>query len=561
MDTIVLKFGGSSLADNEKLKTVANKIIEFHKRANKIVVVVSAQGKTTDKLIKEAYELSNIPDERELDVLLSSGEQMSMSKLAILLKQLGCDAISLTGWQAGIYTDSKSQESKILNIDTTRINQELEKNKIVIIAGFQGINENKDISTLGRGGSDTTAVAIAAAIKASHCYIFSDVDGVYSTDPNKIPETKKIPELSYLEMVNLSDEGAKVLHNRCVEIAEKYKVLIETRSTFNSNIGTIINEKIEESAVKSIVKNDNFVLVNFKGPLYCKQKIMDICLTLLENGIALNTINNNINVTIENNAVARRVFKLFKEIYGISPSITVRNKKLGRGLTYILNINNKVKEILEDLSIIDNNKYLSIPKEYLISDEEQLRAYLRGVFLVSGSVNDPKTSRYHMEFILDTKEYANFINKLLNTYDVNSKIIKREKNYTVYIKEAEKISDFLRVIKAFSAVMYFEDIRIYRDHKNMTNRLNNCEQANMDKVFMTANKQINDIEKLYELDMVDLLDEKLKTVIEYRMKYKESSLKELAEIMSFETGTEITKSGLNHRFRKIREILDNIENK
>lgn len=272
-------------------------------------------------------------------------------------------------------------------------------------------------------------------------------------------------------------------------------------------------------------------------------------------------ISDNINITIENNAVARRVFKLFKEIYGITPSITVRNKKLGKGLTYILNINTMVKDVLEDLSIIDNNKYLSIPKEYLISDEEQLRAYLRGVFLVSGSVNDPKTSRYHLEFILDTKEYAYFINELLNSYDLNSKVIKREKNYTVYIKEAEKISDFLRVIKAFSAVMYFEDIRIYRDHKNMTNRLNNCEQANMDKVFMTANKQIKDIEKLYELDIVDLLDEKLKTVIEYRMKYKESSLKELAEIMSLETGIEITKSGLNHRFRKIKEILDNIENK
>lgn len=272
-------------------------------------------------------------------------------------------------------------------------------------------------------------------------------------------------------------------------------------------------------------------------------------------------ISDNINITIENNAVARRVFKLFKEIYGITPSITVRNKKLGKGLTYILNINTMVKDVLEDLSIIDNNKYLSIPKEYLISDEEQLRAYLRGVFLVSGSVNDPKTSRYHLEFILDTKEYAYFIKELLNSYDLNSKVIKREKNYTVYIKEAEKISDFLRVIKAFSAVMYFEDIRIYRDHKNMTNRLNNCEQANMDKVFITANKQIKDIEKLYELDVVDLLDEKLKTVIEYRMKYKESSLKELAEIMSLETGMEITKSGLNHRFRKIKEILDNIENK
>ena len=270
---------------------------------------------------------------------------------------------------------------------------------------------------------------------------------------------------------------------------------------------------------------------------------------------------NSISITVENNSVARRTFKLIKNIYTITPSITVRNKKIGKGFTYILNIKNKSKDLLEDLSIYDNNKYLSIPKEYLISDEDSLRAYLRGVFIVSGSVNDPKTSRYHLEFILDDKEYAEFISGLLNTYELNSKVIKREKNYTVYIKEAEKISDFLRVIKAFSAVMYFEDIRIYRDHKNMTNRLNNCEQANTDKIFMTASKQIKDIEKLYELDMVDLLDDKLKEVIEYRMKYKESSLKELADIISLETGTTITKSGLNHRFRKIKEILEKIENK
>ena len=272
-------------------------------------------------------------------------------------------------------------------------------------------------------------------------------------------------------------------------------------------------------------------------------------------------LHNTINIVVENNAVARRTFKLIKNIYNITPGITVRNKKLGKGFTYILNVNIKNKEILEDLSIIDNNKYQSIPKEYLISDEDGLRAYLRGVFLVSGSVNDPKTSRYHLEFVLDTKEYADFINKLLISYNLNSKVIKREKNYTVYIKEAEKISDFLRVIKAFSAVMYFEDIRIYRDHKNMTNRLNNCEQANTDKIFMTANKQIKDIERLYELDVVDMLDDKLKEVIEYRMKYRESSLGELADIISLETGTEITKSGLNHRFRKIKEILDKIENK
>ena len=273
------------------------------------------------------------------------------------------------------------------------------------------------------------------------------------------------------------------------------------------------------------------------------------------------TINNTINITVENNTVARRTFKLVKKIYGITPSITVRNKKLGKGLTYILNIKNQNKEILEDLSIIDNNKYLPVPKEYIISDEEQLRAYLRGVFIVSGSVNDPKTSRYHLEFILDSKDYATFISNLLNSYNLNSKIIKREKNYTVYIKEAEKISDFLRIIKAFSAVMYFEDIRIYRDHKNMTNRLNNCEQANTDKIFMTASKQVKDIEKLYELGMVDLLDEKLKVVIEYRMKYRESSLQELADIISLETGVEITKSGLNHRFRKIKEILERVDNK
>ena len=273
------------------------------------------------------------------------------------------------------------------------------------------------------------------------------------------------------------------------------------------------------------------------------------------------TINNTINITVENNTVARRTFKLVKKIYGITPSITVRNKKLGKGLTYILNIKNQNKEILEDLSIFDNNKYLPVPKEYIISDEEQLRAYLRGVFIVSGSVNDPKTSRYHLEFILDTKDYATFISNLLNSYNLNSKIIKREKNYTVYIKEAEKISDFLRIIKAFSAVMYFEDIRIYRDHKNMTNRLNNCEQANTDKIFMTASKQVKDIEKLYELGMVDLLDEKLKVVIEYRMKYRESSLQELADIISLETGVEITKSGLNHRFRKIKEILERVDNK
>jgi len=273
-------------------------------------------------------------------------------------------------------------------------------------------------------------------------------------------------------------------------------------------------------------------------------------------------INENIIISIENNAVARRIYKLIKNIYGVTPIITVRKKYFSNGLSYILTIKNKKYEILKDLSIINNdNSYLNIPKEYIISDEEEIRAYLRGLFVVCGSVNDPKKSRYHLEFVVDNNEYAKFIKDLINNYNLNAKIIKRAKNYTVYIKEAEKISDFLRVIKAYNAVMYYEDIRIYRDHKNMTNRLNNCEQANVDKIIMTSTAQIKDIEKLKKYDMIDLLDEKIQELIEYRLKYPESSLQELSEIISLETGNKITKSGLNHRFRKIKKIVANLEKK
>jgi len=273
-------------------------------------------------------------------------------------------------------------------------------------------------------------------------------------------------------------------------------------------------------------------------------------------------VEENIVIHIENNAVARRIYKLIKNIYGVTPIITVRKKFFANGFSYILTIKQKKEEILKDLSIIDNNlEYLNIPKEYIISDEEEIRAYLKGLFVVSGSVNDPKKSRYHLEFGVDNNEYALFIKELLNIFNLNAKIIKRTKNYTVYIKEAEKISDFLRVIKAYNAVMYFEDIRIYRDHKNMTNRLNNCEQANMDKIFLTSSSQIKDINKLKQYDMFDLLDEKIQELIEYRLKYPESSLQELSEIISLETGNKITKSGLNHRFRKIKEIVSNLEKK
>ena len=273
-------------------------------------------------------------------------------------------------------------------------------------------------------------------------------------------------------------------------------------------------------------------------------------------------IDDTIKIVIENNAVARRVYKLLKEIYDVNPSITIR-KRIGinKGYSYILEIKKRIGDILTDLSIMDKGLFLNIPKSYIYDDEDTKRAYLRGVFISTGSINDPKTSRYHLEFIVDDNEYALFVSSLLNENNLNSKVIRREKNYMVYVKEADKIADFLRIIKAYNAVMYFENIRIYREKKNNTNRLNNCEQANMDKVFMTSSKQLHDIELLQKWDMIDLLDEKLQEVIKYRLEYPESSLQELSDIMSKDTGKVITKSGLNHRFRKIKEIVSNVLNK
>jgi len=298
MDTVVLKFGGSSVADNIKLNIVAEKILEYYQN-NNVIVVVSAQGKTTDGLIKQAKELSALPDRREMDVLLSTGEQITTSKLCILLKRMGYEATSLTGWQAGILTDSHNQEAKIESICTDRIQEELDHRRIVVIAGFQGIDEKGDITTLGRGGSDTTAVAIAAAINAAHCYIFSDVDGVYTTDPNKVTIAKKLESLSYEEMLDISNEGAKVLHNRCVEIGERFHIPIVTKSTFNNQPGSTICDKIEDTEVKSIVKNDNIILVQITSNSYRTKEFYDLYSKLVsERNISIMDLSNKSNQTM-----------------------------------------------------------------------------------------------------------------------------------------------------------------------------------------------------------------------------------------------------------------------
>lgn len=265
MDTIVLKFGGSSLANDENLKDVAEKIVSYYNSNNRVVVVLSAQGKTTDKLINEISSLAKNPDKRELDALLSVGEQISVTKMSILLNSMGYPAVSLLGWQIGIITNEEYSDAKIERINNHRIEKELNQGKIVIIAGFQGIDKENNITTLGRGGSDTTAVSIAAVLKADHCYIYSDVEGVYTADPKKIENAKQLKEISYEEMREISGEGAKVLHNRCVTIAEKYNIPIETKSTFNNKKGTIISNKFEEKTIKSIVLNKNLTRISIIG--------------------------------------------------------------------------------------------------------------------------------------------------------------------------------------------------------------------------------------------------------------------------------------------------------
>ncbi len=267
-----------------------------------------------------------------------------------------------------------------------------------------------------------------------------------------------------------------------------------------------------------------------------------------------------IEITTENSKVARRIYSLFKELYNINPLIEDRENAFNRNRLYIVKINEKIEIILKDLSVVDENfNYLIVPKEYIIDNEEEKRAYLKGIFLSVGSINDPKTSRYHLEFFINKLDESELISNLLNEFYLNSKITKKDKKYMVYVKEAEKNGDFLRIIGANNAVMYYEDIRIYRDHKNMTNRLNNMEQANIEKVIATCNDQIKDINVIIENGCKELLDDKLIEALEYRLKYPESSLQELSEIISFETGKEITKSGLNHRFRKLKEFASKIK--
>jgi aspartate kinase len=289
---IVQKFGGSSVANTERIFNVAQRIAETYKEGNEVVVVLSAQGDTTDDLIAKAKEISSKPTKREMDMLLSTGEQQSVALMAMALSELGLPAISLNAYQVGMMTTSAYMNARLKKIKPDRIRRELDRKNIVLVTGFQGMNRFDDITTLGRGGSDTTAVAIAAALHADKCEIYTDVEGVYTADPRIVKSARKMDEITYDEMLELASLGARVLHNRSVELAKKYNVELVVRSSLSRAEGTVVKEvcKMERMLISGVAGDDEIARVSLIGIEDTPGKAFDIFATLAKKGINVDII-------------------------------------------------------------------------------------------------------------------------------------------------------------------------------------------------------------------------------------------------------------------------------
>jgi aspartate kinase len=323
LSLIVQKFGGSSVANAERVMNVAGRIVSTFQAGNDVVVVLSAQGDTTDDLIDKAKQISENPSKREMDMLLSTGEQISIALMAMAIEKLGYQAVSLTGQQVGIKTDSIHSNARIDHITGERIREELSKSKIVIVAGFQGIDENGNITTLGRGGADTTAVALAAELNADLCEIYTDVDGVYTPDPRVVPEARKLDEISFGEMLELASLGARVLHNRSVELAKKYNVKMVVRSSLNHNEGTLVKEleEMEEMMIKGVAYDKDIARISVMS-------VRDIP------------------------GVAHKIFKLLAEA-GINVDIILQS--IGRGDTKDISFTISKSQLMDTVDLINKN--------------------------------------------------------------------------------------------------------------------------------------------------------------------------------------------------------------
>jgi len=401
-EIIVQKFGGSSVGDIEKIKNVARRVIDTKSKGYDVIVTVSAMGDTTDELIEKALMISANPSNREMDMLLSTGEQVSVALLAMAIQSMGHDVVSLTGAQCGIITDSSHKKARINNIDTKRLHKELSEGKIIIVAGFQGINENQDITTLGRGGSDTTAVAIAAAIGAAKCEIYTDVEGVYTADPRKVKSARLMKRISYDEMLELAELGAGVLHPRSVELARKFNVPLVVRSSFADSEGTeIVNmDQIEKVAIRGISLDDDIAKVSVL-------EVPD------RPGIAFKLFSmlslNNINVDM----IIQNVNRL--SVNDIS--FTIKKDDLPD----FLKISENIKETIgaEKVTYDDSVAKLSIVGAGLAGSTEVMSKFFEALYELGINIQMISTSSIKISCIIDRENAENGMSKLHEKFQLS----------------------------------------------------------------------------------------------------------------------------------------------
>ncbi|ABP66605.1 aspartate kinase [Caldicellulosiruptor saccharolyticus DSM 8903] len=387
MGIVVQKYGGTSVADKERIFRAARRAVAEYEKGNKVVVVVSAQGDTTDELIEKAKEINENPSKREMDMLLSTGEQISIALMAMAIEKLGYPVISLTGWQAGIKTDSNYSNARIKEIDTERLQRELDKRNIVVVAGFQGINKYDDITTLGRGGSDTTAVALAAALKADKCEIYTDVDGVYTADPRIVPNASKLKEISYDEMLELATLGAKVLHNRSVELAKKYNIPIVVRSSFNDNEGTVVKE------VSSVEK----LLVS---GVACDKDIARVAVIGVEN-------------------VPGKAFQIFSLLAKENINVDIILQSIGREKTKDISFTVSKSNLKQTLDVLTKNLHVIGAKDITYADN------VAKVSIVgAGMVNNPGVAAMMFEALYD----AGINIEMISTSEIKISVLIDEKD-------------------------------------------------------------------------------------------------------------------------------------
>ncbi len=400
MALIVQKFGGSSVADAEKLRNVARIITDTYQKGNRVVAVLSAQGDTTDDLIEKAAEVNPAASKREMDMLLSTGEQISCALCAMAIEGMGFPVVSLTGWQAGFRTNSGYGNARIKRVQAERIRAELDKRRIVIVTGFQGLNKYDDITTLGRGGSDTSAVAIAAALNADLCQIFTDVDGVYTADPRQVPTAHKLDEITYDEMLELATLGAQVLHNRSVEMAKRYGVNLEVLSSFSGKPGTKVKEVVktmEKSHISGIAKDKNVARLALVG---------------LEDtpGIAFKIFSllakNNVNVDIILQSIGR------SETKDISFTVAKGDMELARQLLE----ENRERIQFDHIDVSDNIAKVSIVGAGMINNPGVAAAMFEALFNAGININMISTSEIKVSVLVHISDADRAVQVIHNRF-------------------------------------------------------------------------------------------------------------------------------------------------